>query len=314
MHEYQVMAASFEATIPLQNGVSFTATTERHMWEYYSIPVTSTGYDLHIVCTTITGDPDLYVSTQVTHPNASESWHEWHSNQWLDDSIFIENAEVATYYIGVYGYTNSTYTMVASISSHVPDSINDLVHLVDGQPQTGVVEENQLRYYSFEIAAGVQHESVTFTVTKVFGDPDIYISRSPSTPPPPRRQHQRELADLPDHGCPSVHLHFPHTRSSTRARMQAVIMLLSIHTAPPHHTKQARRGQPSHHTSHIIPHSSFIIHVKFHAHITDGSCVSEPPAANHIILNARAHTHTHTHTHTTHSRMIGCPVRRMWIL
>lgn len=61
--------------------------------------------------TALTGDPDLFVSKKYYKPNATHS--EWNSRAAGDDAIAIRNAKAGTYYLSVYGYLNTTFTITA---------------------------------------------------------------------------------------------------------------------------------------------------------------------------------------------------------
>ena len=86
--------------------------------------VTNTG-DLQISVSTFTGDAELYVGLEdITRLNFN-----WSSvTNDTTEHVEIQNAQ-GTYYIGVYGYQDSEYSITAHTSS-------SFVHLVEGWPHT----------------------------------------------------------------------------------------------------------------------------------------------------------------------------------
>lgn len=175
---YAIIAATADATIPLQNGVPQREHVETGKWQYFSIRVDNPDNALSIVVTPFTGDPDLYVSHYTQRPN--ETSYEKQSSRYGADSVDFEPAAVATYYIGVKAYTNSTFSIVAVITPAGGNDTSVVTRLLDGEPQQGVVRKDHYHYYRIQIEEG--HEDLMFVLTRNYGDPDIYITADGSFP------------------------------------------------------------------------------------------------------------------------------------
>ncbi len=141
--------------------------------------------DLSFAVTPITGDPDLYVSS----PNSTTYNPRPHNSTTADriaqaigaDVIDYPNAALGTYYVGVGSITNSEFTLIAFLSPRNGNlTVDDAVVLVDGEPQTGFVTKGHYQYYALELVG--HHDRLVVTVTKLFGDPDLYIINDGTLP------------------------------------------------------------------------------------------------------------------------------------
>lgn len=132
------------------------------------VPVLSPDERLLLVVTSFSGDADLYVSLT---PGAGPGNHVWNSSLATTDSVIlgVDDIEgVGALYIGVHGYSNASYTVLAFAS-------NSHVNLTDGMPQIAQGRLNSYTYFSFPLI-GAQNFSIT--VTPISGDPDLYVSTS----------------------------------------------------------------------------------------------------------------------------------------
>jgi len=165
-----VVSGADAQCIPLVSGVAQREHLDAHQYQYFCISVLGTPLDLSIVVTTISGDPDLYVSRTNPKPNATD--YEWRSIRAGSDTIDIENATVTTYYIGVYGFTNTTFNLLGLITNET-DPRSSVVQLFNGQPQEGAVHHGTYSYYRFTLNTPVP--TLTISLTVEYGDPDLYV-------------------------------------------------------------------------------------------------------------------------------------------
>jgi len=82
---------------------------------------------------------------------------------------------VCLYYISVYGYTASTYTVGGLVG---PSSSAADIVLLKNTKVAGAVFKGQLDYYVFVLTPTVlaNQTTITVTVNPIVGDPDLYIS------------------------------------------------------------------------------------------------------------------------------------------
>jgi len=166
------------------------------------------GIDLTIQVTAFTGDPDLYVSRYpVTRPNVTTAT--WIRRSYGDDFVTImygtPHSGPGRYFIGVYGYSNTSYSVLATMHAYMP------IVLVDGIPQTGFVNRSVSAMYAFYLPpfknalVGTSHRFFSHrfsppvfcllfhltpslhsqvSLSPLSGDPDLYISLNGSRPSP----------------------------------------------------------------------------------------------------------------------------------
>jgi hypothetical protein len=103
----------------LQDGIAVRDSVRQGETDYYYFPVDVSDKDITVSVTPLTGDPDLYVSFNYRYPNASNAMYK--STQYSADSILIPSTDRAKYgcavcpfFVAVRGFTDTTYTVVAS--------------------------------------------------------------------------------------------------------------------------------------------------------------------------------------------------------
>jgi hypothetical protein len=133
--------------------------------------------NLHMVftATPFTGDCDIYISTTNQKPDMNNF-------DWKDDTmggVIVEFnrthpnfKEGGPYYIGIHGYTNTSFSLVAHVSG-------EHVVLSDGIPQHSLASRSEFQYYSFN---QTQAGRILISVTAVAGDPDIFVSTKTQKP------------------------------------------------------------------------------------------------------------------------------------
>jgi len=180
---YSLVASTNHAVTQLQNNQPIQDHIGARLYEYFKFSVWEPGYDLSIVVTKISGDPDLYLSRVHQYPNRTQPHSQTITSRSIgNDSFFIDNATVGTYYIGVYGYRFSTFTLLASLTkSNASSECNattsglscDVMTLINGQPQSGKLHKHGWRYFRFVVTDN--STEVAFALLRVIGDPDLYV-------------------------------------------------------------------------------------------------------------------------------------------
>lgn len=151
----------------------------------------------------LSGDPDIFVSTTVEHPQADDTNSTWRSTEYGADVLVIDprtdrracvhcmyyiagtqlcdcilgltliclfmfTCICHAYFFTVVGRAESTYTISASTSSNLPK-------LVDGLPTTGAVAYLEWVYYSFNNVYGSTRDLHVNLVTAT-GNADLYVT------------------------------------------------------------------------------------------------------------------------------------------
>lgn len=114
---YYIMQAVSDTHTLLEHGQPFESLTtqKRGKWHYFYVIVDKMSIDLQLNLLLSEGDADLYVSPSVMLPNQTSA-DTLVSHKAGDDHAIIHNA-VATYFIGVYSYSDATYSIEASFDN-----------------------------------------------------------------------------------------------------------------------------------------------------------------------------------------------------
>ena len=182
---FTVFASSRAGITTLRDGTAQPEDCRAGEYEYFKFVVNNRSLDVDIVVTPLSGDPDVYVSctsdpthTATGYPSRYRGHYYWASMQaGVADSIHIAHDAPhacanqdggGTYYIAVYGYQDSTFSIVASTDNGMANT------LVDGMPQHGVVARQGIKLYQFylDTAAG----DLTLSLTALAGDPDLFVN------------------------------------------------------------------------------------------------------------------------------------------
>lgn len=145
--------------IELRDGTPQRADVESRKYTRFIIPVTPQVLDkeLQIVVTPLNGDPDLLVSR--SNPQVNFTDYEWISRSFGGDAVTIASTfhqGTEAYYIGVYGFSACSFTILASFESPIT--------LADGVPQSDYVTSGGGKIYTLH-TSGNSHDDVTITVT-----------------------------------------------------------------------------------------------------------------------------------------------------
>ena len=180
-NEYTIVSKFSNSVTTLQNGVAYRDFVAPHSYEYYKFAITNPKYDLRISVTPFTGDPDIYVGVPpIYHPSLLN--YTFASRSFGADTLTLQASELSNYctpsetvpceyYIGVYGWTNTSFSILASVQN---DWANPIV-LTTGTPQSGSIKSHNYDYYSYYINKGTK--KIRFILSSFDGtDEDLYLS------------------------------------------------------------------------------------------------------------------------------------------
>lgn len=134
------------------------------------------GATLTVTLTTLSGDADLFVSSYWKHPTivTNLTVASFNAGDVLD-RVVLSPALEGSYYIGVFGVTNSSFTINAHATTSGTDTHDAMVALVMGQPQVGYVETGGWAYFQF--VTGDHELNLTVTATPLTGSIGMYINQ-----------------------------------------------------------------------------------------------------------------------------------------
>lgn len=156
-------------------GVSVTAASDRGQTRYFYFPVSEPNSTVAFILTAYDGDPDLYVDLDEEQPGPGKA--HWSSYMSGSDVLVFENANTtAPYHIGVHGFSNTSFSIMAVLRT--PNATDRAMRLSDGRPQSDFVTSKGYRYYTFILPNDPLHDEVTFTVSRMVGDPDVYVNNN----------------------------------------------------------------------------------------------------------------------------------------
>jgi hypothetical protein len=168
-------------TVPgLLDGQPRIGNVVEHLYNYYSFLVNSDDATILISLTsTSQGDPDLVVSkgasARPTRENCTWTSYNFGSEHLLitADDDRLSGSTRGVYVIGVYGFSNTTYTLTATAAA-VP-----VILLLPGQPHSAAMEANSTNYFYFMIE---NESTVSITLTLTSGSPVLAASKSEADP------------------------------------------------------------------------------------------------------------------------------------
>jgi len=172
---YTVMGITDNSHVQLQDGVAHSGFSERGKYTYFAIQVDRIDKLLLVTCTALTGDPDLYISTSIERPTSAAGQWTWRSADYSTDAVLIPNPALGTYYIGVYGYTNTTFLLTANIGHAT---------LLPNTPHDDVVSAGEQRFYRFEMRDSTNSSLVVAVTPNDNGQVLIYASNLPNVTEP----------------------------------------------------------------------------------------------------------------------------------
>ena len=161
---YTIIVSTGETTTVLQDGVPFRASVTLYTYSYFKFYVPDPGSSVRVAVTAMSGDPDLTVAMT---PNPTLGNGTWVSLGMGDDIIIAHNVS-GVMYIGVFGFTNSSFSVVAHVTSG-----NSTTQLVNGRPQFGTVKATDYQYFAYSNDA---LGNLTFTVTPLTGVVGLFVN------------------------------------------------------------------------------------------------------------------------------------------
>eukprot|EP00499_Haloplacidia_sp_CaronLabIsolate_P003203 CAMPEP_0196770370 /NCGR_PEP_ID=MMETSP1104-20130614/1097_1 /TAXON_ID=33652 /ORGANISM="Cafeteria sp., Strain Caron Lab Isolate" /LENGTH=2418 /DNA_ID=CAMNT_0042140481 /DNA_START=96 /DNA_END=7352 /DNA_ORIENTATION=+ len=182
---FVLTASSSQDIVTLQDNTPYSDSVTQGGYNHYHFSLVTAHEDITVLITPVTGDPDVFISrcqpeyvgqtmNCTTRPTARS--HDWAHYAYGRDVITIpysesgchvEGGAPCEFYIGIYGYTNSTYTVLVALKDDHP------IRLVDGRPQTGYVLASQWSYYELGLVG--TDEDVEVTLTSRDGDADLFV-------------------------------------------------------------------------------------------------------------------------------------------
>jgi len=183
---FTVVAYTNKTNIRLQNGLAQQAHVEAGEVAYFSFDLRIPNADLAIAVTPTQGDPDLWIAVPGKpnyndHPHNASTAYAWNVDYGAS-IVDIDNTTTGLYYIGVEGYQNSTFTIMVLATDPQQSDTSSTIQLIDGQPQLASAHKGHYRYFQIDIE-GLGVKSIDFSISAVFGDPDLYVTDDPNSFP-----------------------------------------------------------------------------------------------------------------------------------
>jgi hypothetical protein len=177
---YSIAATSTGLT-QLQIGRAAGGHSSTNSFQYYTFYNSDPFGKISIALTSITGDADLYVTTYKASSDGSSSAtlpthsvYTWHAIYFGNDILNIDYTDAkfcssCVYVIGVYGYRNTTFTLL------VTESEDTVVRLVTNRPQIASLGDlGDIRYFSTSLHTSA--DDITFSLTPLdTGYADMYV-------------------------------------------------------------------------------------------------------------------------------------------
>mmetsp|Transcript_3149 Transcript_3149/g.4876 ORF Transcript_3149/g.4876 Transcript_3149/m.4876 type:complete len:2519 (-) Transcript_3149:278-7834(-) len=170
--EYHISMSLESSILVLSPGTPVTDHAEKGEYDYFSVYAEDTPQQLSLTLTPLSGDADMYIATDTRRPNRTHST--WTSMRFGEDVVTIDTeldekaCTGCTYYVAVYGYEASTYSLMASTQSTVG-------RLLDGVPISAHVDMFGYVRYTFRNTYGIAR-NFRVVLTVLSGSPSLYIT------------------------------------------------------------------------------------------------------------------------------------------
>jgi len=167
------------SVVNLVPGLSITNTLDAGQHSFYYVETHDRMSKLRVLVTALTGDPDLFISSTIqnpTHEACSQCQNCCQTGRTLyGEDITIEPPLAGVYYIGVQGYTATTYRITAFTAS---------AQLMPNVPQYGIAYAGQHTLYLFTVNDPKEGE-IRFTLTQNNGPApaQMFITTTPDVIP-----------------------------------------------------------------------------------------------------------------------------------
>jgi hypothetical protein len=176
--QYQIAAAAQltnTSSLSLVDGTIYPGFVRQGYYSYYQFRVPFTPSDtneLSFVVTPLHGRCGIYVSDTVSLPTSQNS--NWSSTALNNEVVVLTKANgrlhTGTYYMGVYGFNNCSYSVVASYTSRYTFSMGSYI--------TGYLREEGEQFMSLSIPMSGGARDFTLTLSTTFGSAYLYVHRS----------------------------------------------------------------------------------------------------------------------------------------
>ena len=148
------------------------------------------------------GDPDIYISSRVSFPNATN--YDISGERYLWDVIEINNASAAVYYLTVHSANQepSEYSLLATSYNPERPELN-VVTLVPGRTVRDVLGAWHWRYYDFNLRSEEPTDALYISLINFnynegggfYGDADVYVNLYEDRPVWPNNRTQANGAE-----------------------------------------------------------------------------------------------------------------------
>lgn len=142
---YTISVSKHDTYVEMIEGLSLSNFVDGGTYTYFKFTLKNAGHRLIMILNALTtqGDPDIYVTTDISTGPPSRTNYQWSSASFGGDVVTIENAQATTYYIGIYGYAYGTKFQLS-----VNTERRNLL-LNDGVAQPGYAGAGQYSFYKF---------------------------------------------------------------------------------------------------------------------------------------------------------------------
>ncbi len=134
---FSLVVKSGQSISPLRDGIPSIDFINFHAYRYYSFAVNNASLDVVFDLTPFSGDADMFVSCTRNPTGDNSGWPSirnatWSSQQWGEDTLAIKandsrscvrtdaQGNGGTFYVAVYGFSNSTYSLLGSLDDGAP--------------------------------------------------------------------------------------------------------------------------------------------------------------------------------------------------
>jgi hypothetical protein len=161
---------SADDATPLESAKGVNGSVAEGAWQYYRIQAPASFDQIKVTLANLSADAELYVRKGAKPTGLTDSDGASLHLGTVPESITLANDGNTLWYIGVYGFAASTYTVTATLSD------DKTIALIAGQAKTGSVALGDWKYYRITAPNGATQ--LTVNVTKIGEDVDLYLRKS----------------------------------------------------------------------------------------------------------------------------------------
>jgi hypothetical protein len=185
---YTITASTDMTPTSLVSGIATSGYVQQGNYAYFNYTPPVVG-DFTIICTSLSGDPDMYISANIFSAGLVPSINNYTWAQATDQDevqVILQTdgnyqPPPAWYIIAIYGYSgNTTFSVLARMNSN-----NITSQLSDGIAQAGSAPPHSMAYFTYQlrIPVGSTWSSLDFAAIPQSGDCDIYVSNMTTIDP-----------------------------------------------------------------------------------------------------------------------------------